>query len=110
MGDGIKFNLFHIRNFNQETGISCNLLSVDGVYDPEVLSVNGASAALAVSGIPWGPVVGAARVAVCNNKQIIVNPTRKELSASQLNMVVAGTAGGLATMIESESKCLEPER
>jgi len=98
------------KNFNQETGISCNLLSVDGVYDPEVLSVNGASAALAVSGIPWGPVVGAARVAVIGKSQIIVNPTRKELAASQINMVVAGTAGGLATMIESESKCLEPDR
>ena len=72
--------------------------------------MNGASAALAVSGIPWGPVVGAARVAVIGKNQVIVNPTRKELAASQINMVVAGTAGGLATMIESESKCLEPDR
>jgi len=41
-----------------ETQIVCNLLSVDGVNDPEVLSINAAAAALAVSDIPWNGPVG----------------------------------------------------
>ena len=45
-------------NISNLTGINCNLLSVDGVHNPEVASICGASAALALSDVPWGPPIG----------------------------------------------------
>lgn len=48
-----------------ETQIVCNLLSVDGVNDPEVLSINAAAAALAVSDIPWNGPVGKCNINYC---------------------------------------------
>ncbi|XP_023328029.1 polyribonucleotide nucleotidyltransferase 2, mitochondrial [Eurytemora carolleeae] len=94
------------QGYQVETGLNCNLLSVDGIHDPEVLSINGASAALSISDVPWGPAVGAVRLGYCSG-QILVNPTRKELTHSELNLVVAGTRDGLATMLEGEAKCLD---
>jgi polyribonucleotide nucleotidyltransferase len=62
-----------------ETGVNCNLLSVDGVNDPEVLSINATSAAVALSDIPWAPAVGAVRLGLLGG-QVLVNPTRRQLS------------------------------
>ena len=78
-------------------------MSVDGVNDPEVLSINSTSAAISLSDVPWGPAVGAVRLGYLGG-QLIVNPTRKQLSQSELNLVVAGTTGGLATMLEGDAK------
>lgn len=47
--------------FNNETQLVCNMLALDGVYSPDVLSINAASFALAVSDIPWNGPVGAVR-------------------------------------------------
>jgi len=94
------------KGYNIETGINCNLMSVDGVNDPEVLSINSTSAAISLSDVPWGPAVGAVRLGYLGG-QLIVNPTRKQLSQSELNLVVAGTTGGLATMLEGDAKCLD---
>jgi polyribonucleotide nucleotidyltransferase len=72
--------LFTFQGFNMETGVNCNLLSVDGVNDPEVLSINATSAAVALSDIPWGaPAVGAVRLGLLGG-QVLVNPTRRQLS------------------------------
>jgi polyribonucleotide nucleotidyltransferase len=71
---------FTSQGFNMETGVNCNLLSVDGVNDPEVLSINASSAAVALSDIPWGaPAVGAVRLGLLGG-QVLVNPTRRQLS------------------------------
>jgi len=94
------------KGYNIETGLTCNLLSVDGVHDPEVLSINAASAALSLSNIPWGPAVGAVRLGHVKG-QVVVNPTRAQLSESSLNLVLAGTRQGLSTMIECDAKCLD---
>lgn len=93
------------RGFNYETQIMCNLLAVDSAHDPEVLSINAASAALAVSDIPWSGPIGAVRLGFIDN-EFIVNPTRRELANSILNLVVSATAKNLIVMIEGSAKCI----
>ena len=86
-----------------ETQIVCNLLSVDGVNDPEVLSINAASAALAVSDIPWNGPVGAVRVGLIDG-EVVTNPSRKEMSQSALNLVVSATHRNLVVMLEAAAE------
>ncbi len=81
----------------------CNLLSVDGVNDPEVLSINAASAALAVSDIPWNGPVGAVRVGLIDG-EVVTNPSRKEMSQSALNLVVSATHRNLVVMLEAAAE------
>ena len=52
---------------------------MDGVHNPEIASINAASAALVLSDVPWGPAVGAVQLGYVDNK-IVVNPTRKQLA------------------------------
>lgn len=88
--------------FNYETQIICNMLAVDGVYNPDIISINAASAALSLSDIPWNGPVGAVRVGFIDN-EIIVNPTRKELQQSALNLVVSTTKQNLVVMLEGQA-------
>lgn len=90
--------LFH--NFFCETQIICNLLALDGVHDPEVLCINAASTALSLSDIPWAGPVGAVRVGIIND-EIVINPSRRELKDSSLNMVVVATSQNLVIMLEA---------
>ncbi|GIY42052.1 polyribonucleotide nucleotidyltransferase 1, mitochondrial [Caerostris darwini] len=90
------------KGFGFETQLSCNLLAVDGIYDPDVVSINAASAALALSDIPWNGPIGAVRVGLVDGK-IIINPTRKELSQSCLNLVVAATGHNQVVMLEASA-------
>ncbi|XP_030052070.1 polyribonucleotide nucleotidyltransferase 1, mitochondrial [Microcaecilia unicolor] len=83
-----------------DTQIICNLLAVDGVIEPDILAINGASAALALSDIPWNGPIGAVRVGMIDG-EFVVNPTRKEMSSSKLNLVVAGAARSQIVMIEA---------
>lgn len=80
----------------------CNLLAVDGINHPDILSVNAASTALALSDIPWNGPVGAVRVGLCDNN-LITNPTRRELSNSELNLVVVSAAQNLIIMLEGSA-------
>lgn len=97
------------KKFNYETQIICNMLALDGVNDPDVLSINGASAALAVSDIPWNGPVGAVRVGYIDN-EVIINPTRKDLQQSTLNLIVACAQQNLVVMLEgSAENILEPD-
>lgn len=79
------------------------MLSVDGVNDPEVLSINAASAALAISDIPWNGPVAAVRVGLIDN-EVVINPTRRELAHSQLNLVVSSTFPNLVVMLEASAE------
>ncbi|XP_050543461.1 polyribonucleotide nucleotidyltransferase 1, mitochondrial [Daktulosphaira vitifoliae] len=85
-----------------DTQVICNLLAVDGVNHPDILGINAASAALALSDIPWNGPVGAVRVGLCDNN-LIVNPTRRELSSSILNLVVVAAAHNLVIMLEGSA-------
>lgn len=87
-----------------ETQIVCNLMSVDGVNDPEVVAINAASAALSASDIPWSEPVGAVRVGLDAKNDVLVNPTRREAASCKLDMVVSGTERKDIVMMEASTK------
>lgn len=93
--------------FHNDTQVTCTLLSHDGENDADILSIIGASAAFAVSGIPFLHTIAAARVAYTDD-EFILNPTYEQVKASQLDLVVAGTEEGIL-MVESEAKELTEE-
>src|SRR5579884_3155151 len=90
--------------FYNEVQVVATVLSVDPEMDPDIASLLGASAALALSGIPFNGPIGAARVG-WKDGQYLLNPTAKQLAESQLHLVVAGTEHGVL-MVESEAKGL----
>ncbi len=78
------------KGFLNEVQIIGQLLSTDQVNDPDILMVNGASAALMVSDIPWKGPVAAIRLADVNG-EFIVNPTLDEMLESDLDLIYVGT-------------------
>ncbi|XP_014768879.1 polyribonucleotide nucleotidyltransferase 1, mitochondrial [Octopus bimaculoides] len=90
------------QGFCNETQLMCNLLSVDGDNNPDVLSINAASAALSLSSIPWNGPVGAVRVGLVND-EVTINPTRRQVSESTLNLIVACIDQYKVVMLESSS-------
>jgi polyribonucleotide nucleotidyltransferase len=93
--------------FRNETQIICTVLAHDQENDPDIVAMIGASAALTLSGIPFlGPIAGA-RVGY-RSGEFLLNPTLKELSDSELDLVVAGTRDAVM-MVESEAKELAEE-
>ncbi|XP_013370178.1 PREDICTED: polyribonucleotide nucleotidyltransferase 1, mitochondrial isoform X2 [Chinchilla lanigera] len=86
-----------------DTQVLCNLLAVDGINEPDVLAINGASVALSLSDIPWNGPVGAVRIGLIDG-ECIVNPTRKEMSSSILNLVVAGAPKSQIVMLEASAE------
>lgn len=77
------------------------VLAIDQVYPPNILGINAASAALSISGIPWGGPVGAVRIGLIGGN-LVVNPTEKQMLSSMLNLIVAGHDDGI-TMVEAGS-------
>jgi polyribonucleotide nucleotidyltransferase len=88
--------------FRNETQIIALVFSADKENDPDVISINAAAAALAISDIPFGAVVGAVRVGRVNG-QLVINPTYDERSTSTLNIMVVGHKDGIV-MIEAGAK------
>jgi polyribonucleotide nucleotidyltransferase len=93
--------------FKCETQVIAFVLSADSENDPDVCGINGASAALHVSDIPFLGPIGAVRVGLVNG-QFVVNPTYNEMRESLLNIMVVGTADGIV-MIESGAKEVKEE-
>jgi polyribonucleotide nucleotidyltransferase len=93
--------------FRNEVQVICTVLSHDLENDPDVVALVGASAALAISGIPFLGPVGAARVGYSNGEYIL-NPTPAELAESQLDLILAGTKNGVL-MVESEAQELSED-
>ncbi len=93
--------------FTNETQVVCTVISHDLENNPDILSLVGASAALAISGIPFQGPLGAARVGY-KDEQYILNPTYEEVRESNLDLIVSGTAEGVL-MVESEAKELSEE-
>src|SRR5947208_6377047 len=85
-----------------DTQIISILLSADGENDPDMLAINGASAALCVSDIPFAGPIGAVRVG-CVNGQFVANPTHTEREQSDLDLVYVGTEDDVI-MIEGAAK------
>ena len=88
--------------FRNETQIICTVLAHDLDNDPDVPALIGASAALTLSGIPFLGPVAAARVGYADGAYML-NPAPSELRDGRLDLVVAGTAGGVS-MVESEAR------
>jgi len=93
--------------FTNEVQIILTVMSLDPVIDPDIVSMIGASAAVSLSGVPFGGPIAAARVGYLDG-QFTLNPTREQLEESQLDLVVAGTKAGVL-MVESEAKILPEE-
>jgi polyribonucleotide nucleotidyltransferase len=93
--------------FKCETQVIAFVLSADNENDPDVLGINGASAALTISDIPFLGPIGAVRVGLVNGG-FVVNPTYTEMRESLLNIMVVGTAEGIV-MIESGAKEVKEE-
>ena len=94
--------------FRNETQVVAFVYSADKENDPDVLGINGASCALALSDIPFHGPVGAVRVGLVDGNYL-VNPTYTERKTSTLNIMVVGTKDGIV-MVESGSKeCSEEE-
>ncbi len=93
--------------FFNEVQVIIHVLSADPAVDPDIPSMIGASAALAVSGIPFRGPIGACRVGYIND-EFKLNPSPAELKTSRLDLVVAGTERAVL-MVESEADIL-PEK
>src|SRR5579875_2773660 len=94
--------------FRNETQVVAFVYSADRENDPDVLGINGASCALALSDIPFHGPVGAVRIGIVDD-QFVVNPTYAERLVSTLNIMVVGTDEGI-TMIESGAKEIHEDR
>ncbi len=93
--------------FINEVQVVASVLSVNAEIDADIPALIGASAALAISGLPFLGPIGAARVGYRNGSYIL-NPSASQLLESQLDLVVAGTAEGVL-MVESEASGLNEE-
>src|SRR3989454_3908618 len=85
--------------FRNEVQVICLTISGDQENDPDILAMNGASAALCLSGIPFDGPIGAVRVGLVDGKPI-ANPTTAQQKASGLELVIAATEDAVL-MVES---------
>ena len=95
--------------FMNEVQVVLTVMSASKTHDSDIAAMLGASAALAISGIPFNGPLGAARVGFSEDGQYMVNPSFDELSDSRLDMVVAGTKDAVL-MVESEADELTEEQ
>ena len=88
--------------FRNETQVIALVMSADKDNDPDVVGINAAGCALALSDIPFGATVGAVRIGRIEG-EFVVNPTYAERKVSTMNIIVVGHKDGI-TMIESGAK------
>ena len=93
--------------FTNEVQVILTVVSANPEIAPDIISLLGTSAALAISGMPFSGPVGAARVGYTDGKYLL-NPLQSELPTSQLDLVVAGTDAAVL-MVESEAEVLSEE-
>ncbi len=90
------------KGFRNETQVIVLVLSADKENDPDILGINAAGCALALSDIPFAGPVGAVRVGRVDGA-FLINPSYEEMRASDMNITVVGTKDGIV-MIESGAK------
>jgi polyribonucleotide nucleotidyltransferase len=95
------------KGYFYDTQVISVLLSADGENDPDILSINGASAALCVSDIPFAGPIGAVRVGRVDG-QLVVNPTHTQRQLSDLDLVYVGNETDVV-MIEGSADELDEE-
>ncbi len=97
------------KGFLNEVQVICTVISADKDHDPDIAAMIGASAALAISGIPFAGPIAAARVGLDADAGYILNPSFAQLQRSALDMVVAGTRSAVL-MVESEANELTEDQ
>ncbi|MBD3634126.1 MAG: polyribonucleotide nucleotidyltransferase [Methylophaga sp.] len=95
------------KGFLNEVQVIATVVALDPEIDPDIPAMIGASAALAISGIPFNGPLGAARVGYVDG-QYVLNPGKAQLDNSALDLVVAGTESAVL-MVESEASELPEE-
>ena len=93
--------------FYNEINVICQVMSYDGINEPDILAMVAASAALTISGVPFMGPIGAARVGY-KEGEYQLNPSMEEVATGELDLVVAGTMGAVM-MVESEAQELSEE-
>ncbi len=96
------------KGYKRDTNVTSWVISYDMVNAADVLSMNGASAALTLSYIPFQGPIGAVRIGLIED-ELVVNPTHNQRGASQLDLVVAGTAEAI-TMVEAGAQEITEDR
>lgn len=96
------------KELKKDVQVIINVLSVDGVNDPDILSINAVSAAIAISKIPWNGPVGASRVGVLKETgELVVNPdTTAEID---LDFVLTASKNGNTVMVEAGANQVSEE-
>jgi polyribonucleotide nucleotidyltransferase len=97
-----------VEGYKGDVQVQAIVLSADTENDPDILGVNGASAALHVSDIPFHGPVGAVRVGMVGGN-FVLNPTHSERKTSLLDLIVAGTKDAV-TMVEAGAKELTEDK
>ena len=95
------------KGFTNEVQVIATVVSLNPEVDPDIPAMLGASAALALSGMPFAGPIGAARVGYKDGSYLL-NPNASDMADSQLDLVVAGTESAVL-MVESEANCLSEE-
>jgi polyribonucleotide nucleotidyltransferase len=96
------------KGFMNEVQVIGMALSIDGINDPDILMVNGASAALMVSDIPWNGPVGCVRIGEVDGA-FVVNPTHEQMFDSTLDLIYVGNEKEMM-MIEGSADFISEER
>ena len=87
------------KGFRNEVQVICTTLSADLITPHDILAINGASAALMISPLPFFGPVGAVRIGILDG-EMVVNPSLPDIGESELDLIVVGTKEGL-TMVEA---------
>jgi len=96
------------KGYFHETQVVATVISADEDNNPDIVALNGASAALAISDVPFNGPIAASRVGLIDG-EFVLNPTYAQMESSDLDLIVAGTRDAVL-MIESEAKELSEEK
>jgi len=96
------------KGYFHETQVVAMVVSADEDNNPDIVALNGASAALAISDVPFNGPIAASRVGLIDG-EFVLNPTYAQMESSDLDLIVAGTRDAVL-MIESEAKELSEEK
>jgi len=96
------------KGYFHETQIIATVISADEQTNPDIVAINGVSAALAISDVPFAEPIAASRVGLIDGA-FVLNPTYEQMETSKLDLIVAGTRDAVL-MIESEAKELSEEQ
>jgi len=96
------------KGYFHETQVVATVVSADEDNNPDIVALNGASAALAISDVPFNGPIAASRVGLIDG-EFVLNPTYAQMESSDLDLIVAGTRDAVL-MIESEAMELSEEK